>query len=684
MLRIRALDITVESEGGEFGVRIDDLPVGLTVFRANNSAGKSTLVQSIIFALGMEGMLSASHKVPLPHAMTSEIEADGQKYRVKRSWVELEIENSKGEVACVRRYAQGGDRPNLIHLFKGAYLTASDQELSEGIESEELYARLAGAAQNKKGFHYWLKNFIGWELPIVPKYNEGESPLYLECIFPLMIVEQKKAWTGIQARMPTHLQIRDVSKRSIEFILGLDVFKKLVDRQRLQEEQTGLLKGWNSKNDEITALAREVHAVPHGLLDKPSDDFEGFRLMISRDKSWIGLSQEMEVLESELRKLDSRPVPTVEQLSEEVESELDALTDKLIEIDFVQSDLLSELQFARGNITALEVRIAALKEDERENKDAKKIRALKQSQDLSITQSGKCPTCSQAIDDTLLPLDAKSQPMTIDETITFIEDQLKLFNATLSTERRTLAAKETQLKKLQASGAEYRTRIRTLKDALVAASSSPSVSDVEARIRLRDKIKLLRRTIERVEEENEQITQIGADYLDRTQKLKKMGKDLLSAKDMAKVGDLEKLFQKHAQQFGVTSLPPKSITISTNTYQPEYEGFNLEFELSASDNIRTIWAYLHSLLELSRKVESTNHLGLLILDEPRQQETKRPSFREFFKRASSAKEANQQVFVATSEETEILDSLLEGIDHHRIEIETEKVLTRRKKKESEG
>ena len=51
---------------------------GLNVLRADNSSGKSTVLQSIIYALGLEGMLSARRDIPLPHSMTDYVEVDGE------------------------------------------------------------------------------------------------------------------------------------------------------------------------------------------------------------------------------------------------------------------------------------------------------------------------------------------------------------------------------------------------------------------------------------------------------------------------------------------------------------------------------------------------------------------------------------------------------------------------------
>jgi hypothetical protein len=55
MLRIRHLLIHINTDKGVFGTR-QNFADGLNVIRAENYAGKSQLVQSIMYALGMEGM----------------------------------------------------------------------------------------------------------------------------------------------------------------------------------------------------------------------------------------------------------------------------------------------------------------------------------------------------------------------------------------------------------------------------------------------------------------------------------------------------------------------------------------------------------------------------------------------------------------------------------------------------
>ena len=84
-------------------------PPGLTVISAENTRGKSTLVQAIIFALGLEKMLSPRREVPLPRVMTVELQetVGGPDIPVLASQVLLEVENGKGDVITLQRSAKG-------------------------------------------------------------------------------------------------------------------------------------------------------------------------------------------------------------------------------------------------------------------------------------------------------------------------------------------------------------------------------------------------------------------------------------------------------------------------------------------------------------------------------------------------------------------------------------------------
>jgi hypothetical protein len=105
-LRLRALRLVARTEDGDFGREIA-FDNGLVVLRAENSMGKSTAVNSMLYALGMEGLIDQRHQVPLPAAMTTQLQApDDRVLAVAESRVLLEIENALGETATLERSAK--------------------------------------------------------------------------------------------------------------------------------------------------------------------------------------------------------------------------------------------------------------------------------------------------------------------------------------------------------------------------------------------------------------------------------------------------------------------------------------------------------------------------------------------------------------------------------------------------
>ena len=52
-----------------------------------------------------------------------------------------------------------------------------------------------GAAQREAGFHRYLAEFMGWQLPRARRFDGSETMLYLETVFPLLYIEQKAGWS---------------------------------------------------------------------------------------------------------------------------------------------------------------------------------------------------------------------------------------------------------------------------------------------------------------------------------------------------------------------------------------------------------------------------------------------------------------------------------------------------------
>ena len=98
---------------------------GLTVVRADNSMGKSTVANAILYALGGEGMLSPRWELPLRYCLYDHLVDDGgDRHRVLESQVTLELVDSAGRGLSVRRHVKSTQfQRDLVQLWDGLVLS---------------------------------------------------------------------------------------------------------------------------------------------------------------------------------------------------------------------------------------------------------------------------------------------------------------------------------------------------------------------------------------------------------------------------------------------------------------------------------------------------------------------------------------------------------------------------------
>ena len=658
-LHLRQLKLHITTSEGLYGVEIP-FEDGLVIIRADNTKGKSTCIQAIIYALGLERMLGPSSAVPLPHVMTEYIEDDGAEIPVLESDVFLEICNEHGQAMTIQRTVKGERDSRLISTWDGGLLSDPTRQYRQ----HDFFVRDSGAATHPYGFHQHLASFIGWKLPTVSKFDGGESLLYMETIFPLMIVEQKHGWGGIQSNLPTFLRIKEVAKRSIEFLAGLDAYELAIRRQRLLQEESDLKQKWKVLLAECEAGICSIGGTINAPVTVPIAKWPPEivpEIGLFRDGTWVSLQQTIRSDKSLFARLESEDIKIVDQVAEEVSEKLQEAKEILKERQFILSTRFEEVGSEKSQLEAIDIRLEALEEDLRRNQDINKLKNFGSVAGLAIT-SGECPTCHQPVIDSLLPHETLEDPMSIDENITFIKRQKATFTQMRINTVRVLDAKEKQLMSMRTETDEVRARIRALKQTLISDGRTPSIAAIHERILVDERIRLAEKIDYDFDLRLDRFSDLASEWKSIQERKAELPTKGLSQSDKYKLDILQKLFIEQVTQYGLTSVKPDLLRISEDNYKPTIEGFNLGFDLSASDNIRTIWAYLQGLLELSRQVE-TNHLGLLILDEPRQQETANISFAEFLKRSSSAARFQQQVIFATSETEENIQEMLRDVPH---------------------
>jgi hypothetical protein len=672
-LRLRQLEIRIKTLRGNFGIRLPLNSSGLIIIRANNTSGKSTCVQCLIYALGLESMLTANQQAPpLQYALLDRFQYQDEEIHVDESEVLVEVENGDGEIITIQRsIVNPKKRANLVTVWQGPLLTLGNADLAK----KDYFVRIEGAAQRPLGFHSFLASFLGWKLPTVSRFDGSDVPLYLECILPLFVIEQKHGWSGIQSRMPTHFRIREMGKRAIEFVLKLDSYSIAAQRQRLREQLTTISKNWvrifvelNSQIGTLGGVLRHVPQIPSSewpLVPTPE-------CLVFNGKEWDRVELAAKEAAVRLDAMASFEVPVVSEDAARVAEALRNAQSELARLEVVATMALQDNATEEAQNDSIRERIAALEADLQHYQDLKRLREIGSDLKLKVV-TGRCPTCEQEINDVLLPQIASAPPMSFDENIKFISGQIAAFTSMLNDSARVLEGRQRLVTSVRSKLQELRTSIRAYKQALTSADHDASAGAVRERMVLEGNIQIFRKLTGYLDNALDSLEMLSREYGECTAALEQLKSDT-SERDEAKLRSLQDSFVSQLDQYGFSSITPASLLrISRETFRPTYEGFDLGFNLSASDMIRTIWSYLYGLMEVARKAD-TNHLGLLILDEPRQQQADKISFREFARRAAAAKESNQQVVFLTSEDDDTLATMLAGIEHEYISFESKMIL----------
>lgn len=657
-LRIRHLRLRAETSSGPFGA---DIPfsTGLNVLWADNTKGKSTSLQGLLYALGLERMLSPRREIPLTYVMTSHLEEDdktGVHHAILESSVSVELENAAGKIITVRRAVKSTRDTRLVTVFQGPQLTNPTGQY----EQRDYFVLDPGAAQREAGFHRYLAEFMGWQLPRARRFDGSETMLYLETVFPLLYIEQKAGWSSMPAAFPNYLQIRDVGRRAIEFLLGLDTHELELRRQQLDMDLAASNSAWSSKRAEILSVAALANARVQGISTAPIisvADIEAAYLQAPAGDEWRPLDEIMSELRGRVAELRQAEIPDVEDISDAAAEELSQVMEAAAEQNANRNALFRARQAQRASVQR---RIAALEDDLQKNQDAQKLRNFG-SKLTEAFAADHCPTCSQPIQDTLLAQQASAAVMPVEDNIEYIKSQRAIFQRLNVQVEAAIASLDRRLAAATAEVNETNSHLRALRADLVSPSHSPSTATLEERLRAEARLDTLEDVQQRFEQHKVALIALAARHAQILAERQALPADRLTAEDQAKLNRMTSLIQQQAASYGFTTFPAAEIEIAPDNFRPQKEGFEIGFELSASDAIRLKWAYHLALLELSR-TDTTNHPGFVVFDEPRQQAAREISFQKLLERAASAKAAGQQVIFATSEDRARLEGFLNHID----------------------
>lgn len=270
-LSINRLAIRLSTASGDYGFDCE-FESGLNIIRGNNSSGKSTLINSLIYSLGMEELIGGIGIKILPYALKDYVEnTEKEKIKISSSYVYIEIENKLGDIITLKRAIISDDKNSkLVEVITGPYLSGSNEQYR--ITPTFLHDK--GSAQNgNAGFFSYLERFIGLTLPQVASSNGGEVKLYLQAIFSALLVEQKRGWTDYIANTP-YYAIRDVRTKIVEFLLDLDVFENERKKAKTLLKISKAQQEWLEEKSILELVSNNNGIIISGIREKVVDNFD--------------------------------------------------------------------------------------------------------------------------------------------------------------------------------------------------------------------------------------------------------------------------------------------------------------------------------------------------------------------------------------------------------------------------
>lgn len=671
MTRVQSLRLRAFTKDQAFGADFS-FAEGLNIIQADNTSGKSTCLQAIIYALGMERAISTNLSIPLPFVMRErlQVERDGEYKVVLQSYVEVEVVSSTGSEILIRRDVVGGADTKLISTWSSRREDGSWDKKSQ----RDYFVLDPGAAVREDGFHFFLAQFLGMDLPTVSRFDGAECPLYLETLFNLFFVEQKRGWSTIQGPFPTQFSIQDLSRRVMEFLLDLDAGKIRRQRAELNKRIKNLIGEWQERRrllDRSTVAQVRYSGVPM----TPTAEFAvnpSIELEIYLEDEWLPLTDAIKQIQEEVEELSQRELKRTEEVEPELQRRISEKEKHVDDLSGTYEALRTEFQALIEENRSVRKRLDALAIDLRRNQDALKLQSLGSTIGTDL-KFHSCPTCHQDLRRELLP-ETSPEAMALDQNIAFIKSQQLMYKSSLNSSNEELAGLRVQGNALSGQLNDNRRELRDLKRALVRPSSSVDRTALFKAVRLQSRTERWEELREKADEVVDEMSAIAKEWSDAVTRLKELRTgDDFTVVDKNKLLRLVNDLKDYLKDFGFKSFPADEIHLAADNFRPQVlvrdpdteEVFekDLGFEASASDGIRLKWAYYLSLLRLSVS-NTTNHPGFVVFDEPGQQEMATRDLLAMLKASSDTHLSSSQIIIATSEQKTAIEAGMAGRDYH--------------------
>ena len=633
-MKFRELFVDISTFNGEsYGYRIE-FKNGLNIVRGDNSSGKSTLVNSLIYALGMEEIIGSKGNTSLPYALKTKFDINGNEHRVLDSAVYLELENKNGDVITLKRAIQSKDLDTkLIHIIHGPYLSSSN---TSTYKSQYTFVHDPGSAQSpEQGFFAFFERYLNLELPRLTDNKGRDTKLYLQSVFSALMVEQKRGWTDYIANIP-YFGISGMREKVASFLLNLDIFRNTKKLNELQSRRKQIVNEWSNTVTELKLALTNKQLTITGINKTPAINFDPKLVQVGElyNGELLNLISVKTKLNQEFQVLCSPPPPE-DNTPENILNSIQMTQDRIDELLALQYICNSQIKIDEAQQAQYRESLKSIEKDLKSNKLTQKLVDFGANEaDLSIAK-GKCHTCSQPVDDILTSPDSIAMPMSLEENIIHLENQRKMTSSLVIALEKEIERNREKLIRINRETIKFRRELISL-NRDIKSTDSVRETVVRKKLNIENRINDISDIEQTTEDKLATLSALSSNYKITNGEIEKLQKYSFTSPDWKKIKLFTSTFKELASKFGYRSAEVDDIEVKPDTLLPylkdielrevektseEVAALNLSADVksdsSASDFVRLIWSYLISLYTTSIATGG-NHPGIILFDEPAQ------------------------------------------------------------------
>ncbi|MFA1560533.1 hypothetical protein [Aliivibrio fischeri] len=640
MIKIKNIKCIIEVQGSiqDYGFE-HSFSDKVNIISGDNSSGKSTILSCIYYCLGMEQLLGGNKADILDKCLRLQFNYNNTDHKVTYSKSVLTIENNNGSIAKIKRVIKGRQQENKNEIV----VKIIENETNY---TKTLYARSVGDHDNDNGFYNWLMNFSSLKLPEIHQVDGKRiKSLYLQNIMSCALVEQTKGWSDFFSQMP-YFGIKDSKTKVIEFLLGLSSLENDIKKDLLEQEKNELKNNWiekvNNFNIVMSRYSLQLDNIPEKYTPKTTVASITKANLYQIDNDELhpikDIISSLKISLLNIEKNNSNPV--------EKHSEQGLLIESIRKLNkqlrTLENQKLTE-QLKLKDYTNL---LLKTKKDIEKISGIKKVKVIN---DLSIITN--CPACDSSLSEESR-LELKTNQLDYEKSLAFLKSQeelykiyiknisplLEKFNNAISFYKEELISKQLELNEIK-------------KD--ISDETNISRNDIIKEIKIKS-------DIEKFTSANEYLKIFIESMSELCTKIKRIEKDIDSLElgfneDDIKIDRFQETFRDYLFNFEYSSNleenikidrePPSKLLplIEINVFKGSPDRQPIRLSSSASDFIRSEWAFYFSLLKIS-----SFHPGFIIFDEPGQHAMKISSMKNLI---SSSISLNKQVILAISKDS---------------------------------